>query len=212
MSAKKFSEEPENARNFTETFDNFYTSTAGLYNFAVKVLPFWKRWLNLALPYIRGNRVIEVSFGTGYLMTKFSGDFETYGIDYNLRMIEVARQNLKNKGMSANLQQGDVEHLPYNDSSFDTIVNTMSFTGYPDSVCAIMEMNRVLRPGGRLILIDINYPSNGNRIGVLLTRFWQISGDIIRDMGQVFEEGGFAYEDQEIGGFGSVHLYLCEKI
>ena len=71
-------------------------------------------------------------------------------------------------------------------------------------------MGRVLRPGGRLVLVDISYPKNYNRLGVALTRFWMASGDIIRDMGALFEESGWVYREEEIGGFGSVHLYVAQ--
>ena len=82
--------------------------------------------------------------------------------------------------MNASLVQGSVEHLPYPDESFDSIVNTMAFSGYPDGVAALSEMRRVLRSGGRLVLIDVGYPSNGNWLGTKLAEFWKWSGDILR--------------------------------
>ena len=45
-----------------------------------------------------------------------------------------------------------------------------------------------------------------------LTKFWMASGDIIRDMSELFEEFDWEYQEEEIGGFGSVHLYIIDII
>jgi hypothetical protein len=60
-------------------------------------------------------------------------------------------------------------------------------------------------------MVDINYPRNGNKIGTILTKGWKISGDIIRDVPKLLERFGYEYTDQEVGGFGSVHLYVATK-
>lgn len=72
-------------------------------------------------------------------------------------------------------------------------------------------MLRVLKPQGRLIIIDMNYPKNRNFLGSMLTEFWKASGDIIRNMKSLFNSFNIGFSEQEIGGFGSVHLYLCTK-
>ena len=205
------SEEPADTKAFQETFDRFYTRTARLYDLGVKILPVWKTWLKRALPYIQGRRVLEVSFGTGYLLMQYASRFETHGVDINARMVAVAKRNLEERGMCADLKQGNVEQLPYLDEYFDTVISTMALSGYPDSERAMSEIRRVLRPGGRLILIDVNYPADHNRLGMRLSSFWRHLGDIIRDVGKLLEDHGFDYEDREIGGFGSIHMYICQK-
>lgn len=211
MTRRLYSDEPSDAQAFQEGFDRTYTRIAGVYDLAVKVLPIWKTWLKNAVPHIRGRRVLEVSFGTGYLLMQYAGRFEAYGVDLNARMVSVAKKNLGRVRLSANLQEGTVEDLPFEDGFFDTVVNTMAFSGYPDGGKAMAEMHRVLVPDGRLVLIDINYPADNNWIGSKLTRGWQRSGDIVRDMDRILAAHGFDYEDVEIGGFGSVHMYICEK-
>ncbi len=205
------SEGPADPKGFQESFDEFYTRTARLYDLAVKVLPVWKTWLKQALPYIQGQRVLEVSFGTGYLLMQYASRFETHGVDLNARMVAVARRNLEKSGIHADLKQGNVEQLPYADEYFDTVIDTMAFSGYPDGARAVSEIRRVLKPGGRLVLIDVNYPTDRNWLGMRLIGFWQYLGDIVRDIGKLLEDRGFDCEDREIGGFGSVHIYVCQR-
>jgi ubiquinone/menaquinone biosynthesis C-methylase UbiE len=208
---RAYSTEPLDKRAFTARFDQLYTRFARPYDLAVRLLPVWRRWLTAALPHIRGPRVLEVSFGTGWLLTRYAGDFETHGVDLNERMVAVARRNLRRAGVMAGLQQGTVEALPYPDARFDTVVNTMAFSGYPDGERAMTELHRVLRPQGRLVLVDVGYPGNGNRLGSALADLWRRSGDLIRDMPPLFERFGFEVRGQEVGGFGSVHLYVATK-
>jgi ubiquinone/menaquinone biosynthesis C-methylase UbiE len=206
-----YSGEPDDQEGFTAEFDSFYTRFAGMYDFLVRFLPIWRNWLKRTLPHIQGPRVLEVSFGTGYLLTQFADHFQAFGIDYNAAMAQTAQRNLQRKWLSADLQRADISHLPYAGDSFDTLVNTMAFSGYPDGKAALAEMERVLKPGGKLVMVDIEYPKDRNRLGMALTKFWMASGDLIRDMGALFKELDWEFQEEEIGGFGSVHLYVAEK-
>ncbi len=206
-----YSNEPEDREEFTKKFDKVYAAFAKAYDVFAKVFPPWKRWLTTVIPYIEGPRVLEVSFGTGYLLAQYANRFETFGLDYNEALIDVTRKNLQEKTCSAHLVRGVVEALPYPDECFDTIVNTMAFTAYPDSAKALSELYRVLKPGGKFLLVDINYPANGNWLGVKTVKMWMVIGDLVRDVNVLLRQFHFHYTDLEIGGFGSVHLYVAEK-
>lgn len=207
-----YSTEPTDKKEFSQNFDRMYGRFAKLYDLAVKTVPVWRNWIKQAIPLIHGPKVLEISFGTGYLLTQYANSFETYGIDYNWELTCTAKQNLHTKRVQASIQQADIAHLPYRTGMFNTVVNTMAFSGYPDGRQAMAEINRVLMTNGRFVLIDIDYPKEHSWLGTKMTRFWASTGDIIRDMGQLFDQSGFRYEDKEIGGFGSVHLYVATKI
>ena len=206
-----YSKEPDNSVEYTKMLDKEYSKYAKIYDVAVKLLPGWKTWIKAVIPHIEGTRVLEASFGTGYLLTQYANDYETYGIDFNTDMVVLAEQNLSMKGVNANLQQANVEKLPFPDNHFDTIVNTMALSGYPNGKLAISEFSRVLKDGGKLMIVDFDYPKNRNRIGYWLTKLMESAGDTIRDISKLL--GGFPFEfsEKEIGGFGSVHLFVARK-
>lgn len=206
-----YSKEPRDPKRFTQDFDRLYSRIARAFDLFVKVIPVWSAWLNQALPYLLGPRVLEVSFGTGYLLTQYANRFRVYGIDYNPDLIRIARRNLERSGMAAALGRADVGRLPFPPNSFDTVLNTMAFSGYPDGLLALSEMKRVLKPGGRLVMIDMNFPQDGNWLGTRLIQLWDFSGDVIRNMDPLFKAAGLEYQEREIGGSGSVHLFLAEK-
>lgn len=185
-----------------------YTHFASIYDRMVKHMPNWQAWIGSVLPHLQGPRVLDISFGTGYLLSQIAGRFEVYGIDLNEEMIVRARNNLTHP---VSLQRADAHHLPYHSEAFDSIVNTMAFNGYPDGLRALSEMHRTLRLEGRLLIVDVNLPVDRNPVGTAFARKWETRLDYDLDMGTLFEQVGFEYEDQDIGGFGSVHLYVAVK-
>ena len=155
---------------------------------------------------------MEVSFGTGYLLGLYPKQVETYAMEYNRKMIGIAKRNTGKQGRSIFFQQADANCLPFQSGVFDTVVNTMAFTGYPDGEAAMGELSRVLKVGGKLLMVDVNYPRDGNRVGVTLAKMWIKMGDILREMEPLFRKAGFESRDEEIGGWGSVHLYVATKV
>jgi ubiquinone/menaquinone biosynthesis C-methylase UbiE len=155
--------------------------------------------------------VLEVSFGTGWLLTRYPAGVEVHGVDYNRAMTHTARANLVRVRRATRLVRADVAHLPYPDACFDTLVNTMAFSGYPDGRAALAEMKRVLRPGGRLVLVDFARPPEGRRLGRWLAGLMEKAGDVLREMGPLFDVCGLEWTEQEIGGFGSVRLWVATR-
>jgi len=207
-----YSKEPDNSVEYTKKLDKEYSKYAKFYDVSVKLLPVWKTWIKAVVPHIEGNRVLEASFGTGYLLMQYANNHETYGIDFNNDMIEIAKKNLSRKGIKAKLRWANVEKLPFPDNYFDTVVNTMAFSGYPNGQQAMAEFFRVLKVGGKLLIIDFDYPSNRNRFGYWLTKLMESAGDTIKDISKILQDFPFEYTEEEIGGFGSVHFHKARKV
>ncbi len=203
--------EPEDPNAYTENFDKFYTYFSGAFDFLVKHTSLYNKWVAPVIPQIRGSRVLEISFGTGWLISRYANRFDTYGVDFNRRMIEITNRNLKAARITIPLQRARVEALPYRSEIFDTVVNTMAFSGYPRADSAMSEIHRVLKPEGRLVLVDVGLPNDGNWFGSVFARLIAATGDIIRDMPQIFSRHGFMFSDMAVGGFGALHLYVAQK-
>ena len=126
----KYTEIPKDGNLYTAMMDKKYTAFAKYYDFVMT--PMWKVWLKKVIPYIEGSKVLEISFGTGYLMTQYVEHFDAYGIDFSNEMIRITKGKLEKKNLSASISRGKVENLPFGNNTFDTIINTMAFTGYPN--------------------------------------------------------------------------------
>ncbi len=100
-------------------------------------------------------RVLEVAVGTGRNLPHYGpGVTALTGIDLSPGMLAVARKRAKELGLAVDLRIGNAEALEFGDGEFDTVLCTISLCNVPDYQAAINEMYRVLRPGGRLVLLD----------------------------------------------------------
>lgn len=98
--------------------------------------------------------VLEVAVGTGLNLSAFGPDVRVTGIDLSPAMLDIARRRAAELGKPVDVREGDAHNLPFADESFDSVVCTFSLCNIPDLPQAVSEMKRVLRPGGRLILVD----------------------------------------------------------
>jgi ubiquinone/menaquinone biosynthesis C-methylase UbiE len=99
-------------------------------------------------------RVLEVAIGTGRNLPRYPADVTITGIELSPAMLAIARERAASLGRDVDLREGDAEHLPFDEASFDTVVCALSLCTIPSPVAAVGEMRRVLGPGGRLLLLD----------------------------------------------------------
>lgn len=196
-----------------QAWDRLWARSARLYDISMALLPGWGSRLKKAVPYVRGDRVLEVSFGTGYLMSHYGKQCgEIVGVDQSEDMLRQARERITARGVKATLLIGDALNLPFADASFDCLVNTDAFSLYPDREKAMGEFFRVLKPGGRMVLMEINPPKQGEpgtAMGLWLTRALKMP--MIPDLAGIITRTGFELEDLNIGFFGIQHLYIGTK-
>jgi ubiquinone/menaquinone biosynthesis C-methylase UbiE len=99
-------------------------------------------------------QALEVAVGTGLNLPFYPSQTELTGIDLSAAMLAVARQRAGQLGRAVDLREADALALPFPGASFDTVVCTFSLCAIPDEQGAVLEMTRVLRPGGLLLLAD----------------------------------------------------------
>jgi ubiquinone/menaquinone biosynthesis C-methylase UbiE len=136
-------------------------------------------WRNLLKKHIIGPEVLEVGVGTGKNMPYYPPDVSVTAIDFSPRMLARAETASLKKGINVELREMDVENLEFPDNSFDTVFATFVFCSVPDPVNGLMELKRVCKPDGRLILLEHMRPEASIR-GFL---FDLINPFVVRVMG-----------------------------
>lgn len=129
-----------------------------LYRFASTV-PFagqWRAWQRQILPHLHGHDVLELGCGLGDLLADMLDvGYACRAVERSPQMVRAARETLQKRklGSPGLVVQGSAQHLPFADSSFDNVVSTFP-SEYIYDPHTIAEIARVLRPGGRLIVIE----------------------------------------------------------
>lgn len=98
--------------------------------------------------------VLEIAIGSGRNLRHYPEEVKLTGIELSPAMLETARRTARDLGRDVDLYVGDAQALELPDASFDTVVCTLALCTIPDDRAAIAEIMRVLRPGGRLLLLE----------------------------------------------------------
>jgi arsenite methyltransferase len=111
-----------------------------------------------------GERVLDVGVGPGFLAAEMAAevgpDGRVCGVDPSGSMLAIARTRSARPGSApVELRPGDANHLPYPDASFDVATSTQVLEYVEDIPGALAELRRVLRPGGRVLLLDTDWDS-----------------------------------------------------
>ena len=99
-------------------------------------------------------KTLEVAVGTGLNLSLYPVDVDLVGLDLSPEMLEIARRRSAELGRDVELREGDAHSLPFEDETFDSVICTYSLCNIPDPHRAVGEMKRVLRPQGKVILVD----------------------------------------------------------
>lgn len=141
--------------HLTEVTRNRYQRNAGWYDLMGllaerKFLPWRKQLWALAT----GPRILEVGVGTGRNLPFYPKNIDITGIDLTPGMLERAIRRVSELGLTADLRLMDVQQLDFQDASFDSVVATCVFCSVPNPILGFQEIKRVLKPGGRLYLLE----------------------------------------------------------
>lgn len=98
--------------------------------------------------------VLELAIGTGRNLDAYPSGVQLTGIELSPEMLAIARMRAARVGRNLELRVGDAQALDFPDCSFDTVVATLALCTIPDPRRAVGEAFRVLRPGGRFVLLE----------------------------------------------------------
>lgn len=126
----------------------------------------WKRFTIEVSAVRRGHKVLDIAGGTGDLSYQFAKRVGAEGqvvlADINASMLNVGRDRLLDRGVAGNIQfaQADAQYLPFPDNTFDCITIAFGLRNVTDKDLALRSMLRVLKPGGRLLVLEFSKPQN----------------------------------------------------
>jgi len=156
----------------------------------------WKR-MTIEMSGVRpGNKVLDIAGGTGDLAAKFSRIVGKDGYvvlaDINDSMLKVGRDRLMDLGVVDNVKfsQSDAQHLPFPDNTFDIITIAFGLRNVTDKELALKSMLRVLKPGGRLLVLEFSKPGNP----VLSKIYDTYSFSILPKLGKLFADYAESYQ------------------
>lgn len=98
--------------------------------------------------------VLEIAVGTGRNLRHYPDGMKLTGVEFSPAMLEIARKAAADLGRTIDVRVGDAQALDFPDQSFDTVVCTLALCTIPDDRAAVSETKRVLRPGGRFLLLE----------------------------------------------------------
>ncbi|MGV3346648.1 bifunctional demethylmenaquinone methyltransferase/2-methoxy-6-polyprenyl-1,4-benzoquinol methylase UbiE [Enterobacteriaceae bacterium LUAb1] len=183
-----------------EMVADVFHSVAGRYDLMNDLMSFgihriWKRYTIDCSGVRRGHRVLDLAGGTGDLTAKFArlvGDEgEVVLADINSSMLTMGREKLRNKGLAGNVNyvQANAEMLPFPDNYFDCITISFGLRNVTEKDKALASMFRVLRPGGRLLVLEFSKPT----IALLSKAYDAYSFHLLPRIGQIVAKDAESY-------------------
>lgn len=178
-----------------------FHSVAAKYDVMNDVMSFgihrlWKRFTLEAAGARQGQCILDIAGGTGDLAAQFARQVGPQGLvvlaDINNSMLSVGRNKLLNNGLSHNLRfaQADAQYLPFPDNCFDCITIAFGLRNVTDKDLALRSMHRVLKPGGKLLVLEFSKPQSP----VLEKLYDQYSFHILPRMGQLIANDSASYQ------------------
>lgn len=156
----------------------------------------WKRFTIDASGVRPGNKVLDLAGGTGDLTAKFSQLVGREGkvilADINSSMLNVGRDKLRDKGLVQNIEyvQANAEYLPFEENTFDIVTIAFGLRNVTDKAKALRSIYSVLKPGGRLLVLEFSKPEQE-----LLNKAYDFySFNILPKMGELVAKDGESYQ------------------
>lgn len=160
-------------------------------------------------------KVLEVGVGTGKNIQYYPDNIEVTAIDFSEKMLVRAKQRAGKLSKKVKLLLMDVENLDFPDETFDTIITTCVFCSVPDAVKGLMEIKRVCKKDGQILMLEHVKSKNGF-MGLLMEALNPIvvrlvGANINRDTVNNLEKAGLKVDIEENLMFDIVKQLKCRK-
>ncbi len=142
-------------RDLTDATRRRYERIAPIYDlFETFAEHRYRPWRQRLWSMVTGKKILEVGVGTGKNFPYYPSRAQVTAVDLTPGMLARATLKARRMNLAVALHMGDVQNLEFADNTFDTIVATCVFCSVPDPVLGLREVQRVLKPGGKVFLMD----------------------------------------------------------
>jgi demethylmenaquinone methyltransferase/2-methoxy-6-polyprenyl-1,4-benzoquinol methylase len=161
---KPYQQEAEKKQQVSKMFNNISKNYDFLNHFlSMGIDRKWRKKAVAELKDIQPKIVLDVATGTGDLALEVQRQFQPekiIGIDIAVKMLEIGRTKIDKKGLTEiiTLEEGDSEKLPFEDNTFDAVVVAFGVRNFANVENGLREMIRVLRPGGKCVILEFSKP------------------------------------------------------
>ncbi|MGZ3645495.1 MAG: class I SAM-dependent methyltransferase [Ktedonobacteraceae bacterium] len=125
-----------------------------------------------------GATILELAPGPGYLSIELArmGNYHIIGLDISPTFVEIAQAKAREAAVDLDFRQGNASHMPLPDDLFDFLVCSAAFKNFSEPVQALDEMFRVLKPGGKALIIDLRPDSSIEEIEAHIRKDMALTG------------------------------------
>ena len=212
----------EDTTAFTLQTREMFTSIAPKYDFLNRLLSvgrdkYWRQRAIDLLDPMGNERILDVATGTGDMVievAKRNLSVQIFGIDFSQRMLDLGRIKIARNGynQAVSLQIGSGECLPFADESFDGVICAFGIRNFADVQLGLREFFRVLKPGGRVVVLEFSIPQNQ----FLKTAYEWYFNLILPKIGNIISghSNAYSYLPESVANFPSQKKFIkwIEKI
>lgn len=174
----------------------------------------WQRWQDRVFEDLEGKRILEIGVGPGHLFSRIAKKgYTVTGIELRKGIADEARRKIKKLGLDSDILFQSVYKLPFKDYTFDCVVMTFVTAEIVDLDKTIEEIKRILKTGGKTIIISGGIPQDNNIFARILfkTVQFQTTLRLERDTREYFIRHGFKVKREDFGPFNIINKIIAIK-
>lgn len=181
-----------------EQVANMFNNIAHKYDFLNRSLSMgidiiWRKKAIAQLKEIQPKVILDVATGTGDVALEAMSlkPEKIIGVDISTGMLELGRQKIAKRGLSEKIEmvEGDSENLPFQDNTFDAVTVAFGVRNFENLLKGLKEINRVLRPGGKLVVLEFSQP----KAFPIKQLYWFYFNNILPLFGKMLSKDDSAY-------------------